>query len=346
MTSRFVFALALLLLVQPALAAKLYRWVDDQGNVHYSDKVPPEHSGSARSELDPRGLTIGETGAAKTAEEIARQAELERMRAAQQRQIEKQAAADRVLLRTFRSDDDIELARDGKLAAIDVLIQITRSNIKQLKITLEEMQANAAHLERSGKPVSARFQKQIEETRQRLKESYDDILRKEKEKEEIRQKYDADLERFRTLKKLSTPQRDKPSRAGSLVLDSVYQCRDADDCDRAWKLAEHYVEKHATTGIQVRGNFIVMAARPVKDTDISLTVSRIRESRVDEVTGEPKTYNLIFMDLQCRNSPGGRDFCATKDVAALRSAFRGFLEDKSTASEVKTTAPRDKKHAQ
>jgi hypothetical protein len=30
--------------VPPPVAAKMYRWVDSNGNIYYSDKVPPQQS--------------------------------------------------------------------------------------------------------------------------------------------------------------------------------------------------------------------------------------------------------------------------------------------------------------
>ena len=34
----------------PAAAATTYKWVDDQGIVHYSDKIPPEAVNKVRAE--------------------------------------------------------------------------------------------------------------------------------------------------------------------------------------------------------------------------------------------------------------------------------------------------------
>ena len=94
-------------------------------------------SGGAMDLLGASGASLETKGTRpKTAEEIAQEKELARLRAEQKRLIEEQRAKDRVLLRTFRSSDDILMTRDGKLTAIDTSIQITRSNIKRLKFKL------------------------------------------------------------------------------------------------------------------------------------------------------------------------------------------------------------------
>jgi len=43
----------------PAVAQKLYKWVDENGQVHYGDKVPPEYANQDRDVLNKRGMAIG-----------------------------------------------------------------------------------------------------------------------------------------------------------------------------------------------------------------------------------------------------------------------------------------------
>ena len=47
------------------------------------------------------------------------------------------------------------IARDGKLASVDALIQLTNSRIESTESRLREYAAEAAEFERSGKPVPA-----------------------------------------------------------------------------------------------------------------------------------------------------------------------------------------------
>jgi hypothetical protein len=299
-------------------AAKLYRWVDDDGKVHYSDQVPPEHSKSARTRLNERGVEVEQVGAAKSPEEIAKEKELKRLRAEQQRLIEEQRAKDRVLLRTFRTEDDILMARNGKLTAIDVIIQIARSNIRRMKIKLGDMQSNAASLERQGKPISKNFLTDIESTRTQLKNAYASIIHKEQEKEQIRQKFADDVTRFRKLKNLKEEQTAPLAEPKSeSLLDTVVYCPGDEMCEKAWVRAEKYVRDNATTRIQMLGDTIIMSGAPLKDSDISLTVSRIRSK------GAPGAE--LFMDLQCKNSPLGDELCGSDQVRGIRTGFQPYL---------------------
>ena len=44
------------LVAMPASAAKLYKWVDEDGKVHYSDKVPPEAIRNEHKQLNEHGV--------------------------------------------------------------------------------------------------------------------------------------------------------------------------------------------------------------------------------------------------------------------------------------------------
>ena len=78
------------------------------------------------------------------------------------------------------------------------------------------------------------------------------------------------------------------------------------------------IDAHATTRMQLLASSIIMTATPLKDDDISITVSRI------EVAGEPGAQ--LFMDLQCKDSPRGRDLCETERVDEIRAGFRPYLQ--------------------
>ncbi len=306
-----------ILLIQPA-AAKLYKWVDEAGKTHYTDKLPPDQAQKSRSELNERGIEINKVDRAKTAEEIAQEKELERLREERERLIEKQKAEDRVLLRTFRSEDDIIMAMDGKLTAIDVMIEITKSNIRQSKTQLADMQESAAIAERMGKKPSAKLLEDIANTRQQLKNSYAAIISREKDKERIKKKADEDLNRFRTLKKLEVaraPEIERKTRTSQL--DYVVPCPDDKICDSYWERSKEYAMRHATTKTELTSDSVIMTAAPGKDNDVGITLSRIPK---EEGQGEH-----IFFDLQCKPSKEGVKFCESAKIKEIKKGFKGFV---------------------
>jgi Domain of unknown function (DUF4124) len=304
--------LGLALVCSPALAGRLYRWVDGQGNVHFSDKIPPSEVEHGRQVLNQEGLVTHTIERAKTSEELAKELEMERLRAEQRRVLATQEAADRVLLRTFRSEDDMLLARDGKLQALEVGIRVAQGNIRRYQARLAGLQHRAATLERSGKSVPSPLLAQIQYTLSQINESYLIIHQKEQQQQGIRNAFAQDIKRFRELRKITAPpptaEAEPPKR-----LDNLIPCGQGDACDQAWRRAEVFVRKYATTPMQMLSDNIIMTAAPTRDDDISITVSRIREREGGRV--------MLFMDLFCKDSPLGRQQCAGPQVAQARKAY-------------------------
>lgn len=310
--------LSLLLLISQPAIAKLYKWVDDEGKTHYTDKLPPEQAQKSRSELNKEGIEINKVDRAKSPEEIAQEKELERLRKKQEKLIEKQKAEDRVLLRTFRSEDDIIMAMEGKLTAIDVMIGITKSNINQSKMQLADMQSRAANLERMGKKPSKKLVRDIANTRKQLKNNYASIISKEKDKERIKNKTDSDLKRFRELQKLNTKRPQEIERkVRKSQLDYVIPCSTAALCDTYWEKGKEYALKHATTKSEIMSESVIMTAAPRKDNEISITLSRIENDEDKE--------EHIFFDLQCKDSKKGKAFCNGEDVQKIKNGFKDYV---------------------
>ncbi len=304
--------LGLLLLCIPAASAKLYKWVDDEGTIHYTDKIPPSQAKRAREEMSKQGVTVMETPRAQTQEEVEKAQELERLRAEQKRLIEKQREADRVLLRTFRSEDDIILAQDGKLASIDVMIQLTQSNIRRQQSKLTQLQKRAASLERSGKKVTDQLLAHINITLNSINKGYTTIEQKELDKQAIRDTFSQDLRRFLALRNIQ-PKAAVRRTQSYHELKNLLHC-DAAACDAAWKRAEEFVQTHASTRLQMLSDRIIMTSAPAKDQDVSITVSRI----VNSETGK----TVLFMDLYCKETPLGRAHCASAKINDVREAYK------------------------
>jgi hypothetical protein len=140
------------------------------------------------------------------------------------------------------------------------------------------------------------------------------------------------MARFRSLKNLNPqPEVVVEETHRRSLLETVVICASTPDCDAAWEKAEVYVRAHATTRLQMLAESIIMTAAPGQSNDISITVSRITER------GE--TGAKLFMDLQCKESPRGREFCETEQVDEIRSGFRTFLGYTEEISEEREPAP-------
>jgi hypothetical protein len=311
--------LCALSLVGSAAAGSMFRWVDENGEVHYTDQIPPNQAERGHATMTDQGARRDVVGPAKTAEEIQREKELERQRAQQEVLLEQQKAADRTLLRTYRSVDDLLMARDGKLAALDVMIQVARGTIRRQQEWLGKLRSEAADLERAGKPVPQRLTDSLEKSERTIRESYAMIVDREQEKAAVRQDFDGDLKRFRHLKNLPDDTAAAPQEASRLALRNLVICPDSNQCDLYWGRALAYAQAHATTKIQTSGANILITAPPETPEDLSLTLSRIPDKKGPAAS--------IFLDLQCKNTAPTNTSCsaANANAAKVLNEFRDVV---------------------
>jgi hypothetical protein len=308
------------LLTGSATAGGIKKWVDENGLVHYGTAIPPQYMDNAHSELNERGIEIRRHDRSLTPEEIQREKALASLRAEQARLKEEQQARDRILLNLYRNEDDLVMARDGKIAQIDAQIRLKHDEIRRLKGRLSEYQSSAAAAERSGQRLSKRQQEGLDSTQRSIERAYAIIVGKEDEKRATIDKYDYDLDRFRTLRQHATRSQNadiiKQSDIPDLVETAVH-CVDSVRCERLWKAAQSYAKKHATTPIDLAAGRILVTAPPRELHDISITVSRLADR---EGSGE-----RIFMDVQCANFTEGREYCRSEEVSRIRENFRVAL---------------------
>jgi hypothetical protein len=324
-------AMTLFAIAGAVAAQQLYRWVDDQGNIHYSDVIPPTEVEKGHTQLSPQGLPVRTVPPAKTPEEIQRERELERLRAQQQRMLEQQRADDRVLLNTFQNVDDLIMTRDGNLSDIDTLIQFKKGNIRRQQDWLNQLRADAADLERTGQPIPDQLQTRIAHTERSIEEELAAIVEREQQKQAIRHKFDRDLKRLRQLKNLPVPATPVNTAAPEpSVLENLIECKDPASCERLWQRALTYVKRHATLPIESLGKDVAMTAAPREREDIALIVSRIWRK-----DGEGAS---IFLDVQCSSySPGQEDDCRTEARTRVLKGFRSVV-DKTDGSQAAGTA--------
>lgn len=192
-----------LILAAPAHAG-LKKWVDEHGNVHYGDRIPAKYLSKQHETLNEQGLIINRSKAMKTDAEIAQEdearkkkAEEDKIRLIQQR---KQALRDRVLLDTFTTEKDIEIARDARLDAIDSQISLANTLIESDEKKLEKIQNRIKSIEKTGRKVPENLHKNVTSVSRQLENSYAFIEEKNTERDNTLSKFDEDVKRFRELK--------------------------------------------------------------------------------------------------------------------------------------------------
>lgn len=192
--------LACALLHAPMASAWTFKWVDDEGKVHYGDSVPPEYSDKERKKMNEQGRTVQVYDAAKTPEQLAEEERLEALRQEQLKQAEARARKDNVLLATYSSEADLLKTRDSRLMSLEGLIQLTHRRIRSMNYRIKQLTEDAADYERSGKPVPEMLSRQIENIRTQTAENEAFIMAKMEEQDAIKEEFRKDIERFLDLK--------------------------------------------------------------------------------------------------------------------------------------------------
>jgi hypothetical protein len=190
-------ALALLSGTDPARAAT-YKWVDEKGVVHYTDKMPPEEINKANVELNKQGVPIKATEPAPTPEQRRAKAQED----VRQKQLTKDQAEiarkDRALLSSYTSESEIDLARNRSLRTIESVVQSSKAYGEQLAKRKAGLEAKKK-TEFASKPMPATMERELETINTELARQEDLLALKQKEVVSVNAKYDADKKRWHEL---------------------------------------------------------------------------------------------------------------------------------------------------
>lgn len=314
-------ASALLAGAHPAHAKKLYRWVDEQGNITFSDQVPPDQVQHKRETLSKKGSVLDILERAKTPEERAKQKRLAELRQEQEKIIAKQAAADKVLLATYRSLDDMERALENKLALMDGKQRVIDGNLQRLKQQLHQQQTQAANQERNAQTVPEKLLQDINATRQQIDSAQHELLRHQLDRQRLENEFRRDMARFEFLTQNNSSDESFQTSltdSSSITEIGLFICRDSEQCQKAWQYTIEFVYRNATTGRDVETDKLIMTALPTEDSDYSLSASKLMQNGSEQ----------IFLDIRCKASTVGKETCAGAKAQAIRRDFSAYIQSR------------------
>lgn len=195
----------LLLMSLPAWPAeKLYRWVDDQGVVHYGDRIPPEFAKKDRDILNDQGIKVGFVEGEQTPEEL-----LKRARREERRQILlARARRDRILLATYLSVGEIELLRDRRLELLGAQATVTVQYLDTLRQKMVTLQYESTHYkpysaQEDAPPIPENLAKDMLITLNTINEYERSLSKIRTNQAELQAQFAEDIGRFRELKSLN-----------------------------------------------------------------------------------------------------------------------------------------------
>lgn len=181
------------------VAQDVYKWVDEKGEVHYSQTLPPERAGEAHDRLTADGLVAERVDRVRTADELA---ELQVQREQQREQAEQeriQAQQDRLFLAAYPTEEDVRRTIETRRETVMSERKSVESLIEQSRARFVATVQQAAELERTGKPVPDYLVERIDEARAGIRELTRRLDEIDKRLETLDEELVSELARHRRL---------------------------------------------------------------------------------------------------------------------------------------------------
>ncbi|MBT8087653.1 MAG: DUF4124 domain-containing protein, partial [Gammaproteobacteria bacterium] len=203
MRKLFVFILLATGVATSALAqeARVYKWVDKDGVTHYGDSIPAEYAELPKEVINEHGVTVDNLAGKKSAEQI----EAERVEKQRLAAVELQRRADRALLATYLSVEEIVMHRDRRVELFQAQARVTELYLRNLQRRMQALREEASNFQpysespdapmideslaadlRKTKAVMARHERNLEKFRT--------------DEQQIIARFDGDISRFKMLK--------------------------------------------------------------------------------------------------------------------------------------------------
>ncbi|MFK8074975.1 MAG: DUF4124 domain-containing protein [Granulosicoccus sp.] len=183
-------AVALLLPLSTA-QAEVYRYVKD-GQVFYGDRMPEPTHQNGHSVLNKQGVVFREV--------LSRDERRQKLRALEER--EQLDSRDRALLDTFRTEDELVLAHDRRLALLDTQMEHIASQAESFRVRAVDIKQRIKVQEgdASYENNSSGLYRDLSQAHTRLSSSLAILNAKVIERNKMAARFLAERERYRELK--------------------------------------------------------------------------------------------------------------------------------------------------
>ena len=182
--------------------AKMFKWVDEEGNTHFGDKIPDRFLNKEHKELNAQGAVMKahEEVVAETEEQRQEKRRLKALKAEEEKLAKEQAKQDRVLLDTYTTERDLDAALKARLDAVGSQLQLSRSIIEDTKRKLAITEKNIATYKAEGKEVPKDISGKAQRQKNQLHTYEKQAVKHEKRKQEVNEQFVGYIKRFRELK--------------------------------------------------------------------------------------------------------------------------------------------------
>lgn len=207
---RIVALLCASLLAGAAGAAEVYRWVDENGEVHYSESLPPNYQDRGHDVLNESGLVTDENqrltpkpepevAAGEQLQELPRDSSgLPRPKALYS-EAEMQQRMDNFLMLRYESEQEIVDAMNVEIKQLNYDRRLLEGSRASMKDAYRGQIRLAAERQRAGLEVEAATEREIDKLRGDLAKNAQSLAGLQQREDSIRADFDKQLERYRYL---------------------------------------------------------------------------------------------------------------------------------------------------
>lgn len=174
-------------------STRYYRYINDQGVTVMDSRIPPEYVKNGYEVVTINGRVLEVVPPAPSEEE-------KEERAAERRRAAELEEMDRYLLRRYSSVEDIEAARERRMATFEASMAILRGNASNLESQIENLQERAANMERSGRAVPQSILDNLRDLQVELEKLHKQMEQREVDQAREDAKFQREKERFLEIK--------------------------------------------------------------------------------------------------------------------------------------------------
>ncbi|GAA0205050.1 hypothetical protein GCM10009123_10670 [Kangiella japonica] len=321
MSFKHILILLILIFVSTSVDAKnYYRFKDSNGRLVVKDYLPNSALKSGYEVINESGRVVEKVAPIMTREEkLAEELRQEKI-AAQQEKERKMRQHDRMLLRQYRTIDDIKRTEKNQTASLNINISILNSHNKNLEKKLSNLQSSAANYERKGTAVPKSILTQIDATKDQIEENTNSIARYKSQVEVISEQFKNDLVRFKELQAMRLVEQYAENQR-SLPTTTKVECDSYKSCERSWKLAQIFAHENASNKLEIVTDSLIISSKPKNDEQLGLSITRIPADN---------DAMQIVLEVQCYNSEAGEKLCNGEKVNLLKSEFVQYISQKNS----------------
>ena len=201
--ARFAPALSCLLVAGAMVAAlpshaETFKWIDKEGRVQYTDRLPAEAATRGNVELNKQGMPKKITDPALTPEQRRILEEKEEQQRQADRATLRQKYQENALLSSYTSENDIDLARRRNLALVGAGILSAEARIKALQRRTAVLEKEKLFYEK--KPFPEKLKRELANIDAEIPKQHALIAQRNEDALAINSRYEEQKVRFRELK--------------------------------------------------------------------------------------------------------------------------------------------------